>query len=563
MSQHSAEKILITVAIGGGFTIASFVPIAMPVWVASYALSAAGLLGVANSFNRRGESLLGGIRNLGVQSINSSVFAAIGEIVEDSKAGAEEVLSRGLKPASEFVNIAAIASGVLSAEELEARRLANAAISIKKPEHIAQVILGRDRQLSSVLLLAPPQSGKTTLLHYLVDYLIEREEETIVIVSDLDFGSSNDGVVSGWRGLPEWDDISRTRLPSGDFPQLGDCSTIITEPHELLTTLRNLRDIFHARRIKSKRLARLNLGGNKASRKPYPVIFLIVDEFQNSYEAFDQKEKDEVQAIMKMIMRSPKHRIAVLYAIHDTEATGGLNKVTLSKMAVVALGGAVQGICEGDDNYANVNARFTDDHKSALMARRKEWEPRLGAAVAAKTVATIDIKAPITTSDGCEHSGNCMIELPDFSSFVPHPLLPPEPEPEPEPEPTPEQVPSPAPVASMSQSPASVAKSQVSEILVVGLVPGTPEWIDHYGAKFFAWFTDNFDNFEGKTYSASKFQAISKHHGWAKTNRKTDDEYLFLTHLASQFQVDKPIELPKGQNGYIDVSAVIQALSEV
>jgi GTPase SAR1 family protein len=560
-SQYNGSKLKLIIGTGAIVTLTALSTTNPAVLAVGFCFGVFGMGSIASSMNRRGESIQAGSQELALKAVRAPILDAIAEVIADGKEGAELAIGRIIKPASDFATVTATQLGGISEAEYEARQLSDATQIIRHPEHLAQVIVGHGERLASTLLLAPPGSGKTTLLHYLTDYLITRSEKTITLVVDYDYGSSNNGVVSGWRGLPLWDaDLRGRKDAQGNFYRPTDRSAIFTEPSEFLELIRSLRQLFDTRRnLRKSEEARRRAGETVTARK-FPVIFLICDEFQNVFANLSDEEKTEVLDAMGTIMRSPKHRIAILYAIHDTKATGGIDLATLDKMTIALLGGAVTGVITAAKSFTHALPRFGEETKAALATRQKSLLATYPPELVDKMLAAIDLKTAITAADGTEfRAGNHVLDIADFRAFVARPQMPPT-------SPLVEATAPPMPDNVIDIKAASSAKTTRAEVLsvpvkvlTVGLEVGSSDWANYWGDKFMAWLTENVDQFEPKNYSLSGFRKISQSNGWGRDSK--GDEYAFLQYLARQFQATSPRDdLAQGAIGYIDIPALIDAI---
>jgi hypothetical protein len=560
-SQYNGAKLKLIIGGGAIFTLTVISTTNPIVLAVGFCFGVFGMGSIASSMNRRGESIQAGSRALALGAVRSPILDAIAEVVADGKESAEESIGRIVKPASEFVTFTATQLGGISESEYEARQLAEVTQIVRKPEHIAELILGHDYRIASTLLLAPRGSGKTTVLHYLVDYVINRPELSIALVVDYDLGSVNKGPVSGWRGLPLWDtELSGRKDERGNYYRATDRSAVFTEPSDFLELLRSLRELFDIRRsIRKAELAKQRAGGT-VKPKNFPLIYLFCDEFQNIFATFTDEEKKEIIDIMATLMRSPKHRICVVYAIHDTKATGGIDTATQDKMSIVLMGEAVTGVINNRTSYAHALPRFGEDTRSALATRQKALLASHSPDDVDKMLAAIDIKTPITTSDGAEfRPGNHVLDIPNFQAYVPLPQQAPA-------APIEEATATTMPDNVIDIKAASSAKSARVEVLsvpidvgTVGLEVGSGNWANYWGDKFMVWLTENVDQFEPKQYSVTGFRKISQPHGWGKDGK--GDEYSFIQYLARQFQATSPRDdLPPNAIGYIDIPALIDAI---
>jgi hypothetical protein len=552
-SQYNGAKLKLIVSTGAIVTLTALCTTNPAVLAVGFCFGVFGLGSIAASMNRRGESIQAGSQELALKAVRAPILDAIAEVIADGKEGAELAIGRIIKPATDFAAATATQLGGISEAEYEARQLAEVSQIVRKPEHLAQLIVGYGERLASTLLLAPPGSGKTTVLHYLVDYLITRSEPTIALVVDYDFGSSNSGTASGWRGLPLWEaELAGRKDAKGNYYCPTDRSAVFTEPADFLLLIRSLRHLFDLRRNIRKSEEARRRAGETVSPQQFPVIHLICDEFQNAFANLSDEEKVEVLDSMGTIMRSPKHRIAILYAIHDTKATGGIDLATLDKMTIVLLGGAVTGVIAGAKSFTHALPRFADDTKIALATRQKALLATYPPEAVDKMLGGIDLKTAITTSDGTAFkAGNHLLDIPDFRAFVPLPPI------------APNVVASGGDIASAAKRmPAeSVIDRPSMQVLTVGLEVGSEEWVEYWSEQFMCWLTENIDQFEPKSYSLTGFQRISGPLDWAKNNKINADQYEFLKYLAREFQSRSPrTDLPKTAIGYIDIPALIEAI---
>lgn len=563
-SQYNGSKLKLIIGTGAIVTLTALSTTNPAVLAVGFCFGVFGMGSIAGSMNRRGESIQAGSRALALGAVRSPILDAIAEVIADGKESAEESIGRIVKPASEFVAITATQLGGISESEYEARQLAEVTQLVRKPEHIAELILGHGYRINSTLLLAPRGSGKTTVLHYLVDYVINNPEPSIALVVDYDLGSANNGPVSGWRGLPLWDtELAGRKDARGNYYRLTDRSAVFTEPSDFLELLRALRNLFDIRRnLRKDELARQR-AGETVKPQHFPLIYLLCDEFQNIFATFDDDEKAEIIDIMATLMRSPKHRICIAYAIHDTKATGGIDTATQDKMSIVLMGAAVSGVIKGEKSYNHAIPRFSEDTKATLATRQKALLATYPPETVDKMLAAIDIKTPITTSDGTDFKpGNHVLDIPNFQAYVPLPQKAPTTPLDATNTPTmPDNVVDITTVSSAKTTRAEVLSVPV-EVLTVGLEVGSPDWADYWGGTFMAWFTANVDQFEPKQYSVTGFRKVSQPNGWGKDTQ--GDEYCFIQYLARQFQAANPrTDLPQNAIGYIDIPSLIEAIGGV
>jgi hypothetical protein len=458
-----------------------------------------------------GASFLGGtvlsIRLRGQTILQSSAIAAaaIFEVLADCGATGTHVLERKIKPVIEL-NARKIQqySGLLSEAEVEAiQNIAGGEVVVE--EHIVELILGSTKKPQNTLILARKGSGKTTLEHGLIHWLLSSPTKNIVLAGDPNYGTGNDdGPPPAWAGLPRYD--RKTVDPKDAVTH----HRIFTRNDDIFAGLVALNSLYHRRmQLNEERAA-----ANQPPERFIPVYF-FVDEFQTFLGSLSDAQLATVNAFMGDLIRASKYKIFFFPIVHNDRATDGIDTTNLAGVNLLVLGSVLDTL-KNDDTLRNSRKRFNDQNIAQIENKRREYDSRYGPDASAKMLGAIHLVEAFKTSDGTEfRSGVHLLRIPDYR-------------------------------------PALQVRHDFSALTQPAPAP-SPEADPNLAlaTEFVQFLRRRRADFEDKDYSVTafskQFQSNGSNAGWCRRRDSKDPQYCFLRDLAKTHPNGKinPIELLK------------------
>jgi hypothetical protein len=478
---HLSTKFFLLIGAGGIGYIAAFFGVAILAWM-GYGLCAA----TAISIRKSGQT---------PQSAAAAGAAALLEIIGDVATGATDVLENRVKPiAAMGAQTVARHSGLISATEMAALAERQGA-EVKLPESVIELIVGSPKNPHNTAILARRQSGKTTVLHGVLHYLLALPQKNIVIVGDPNYGAGNAGDLPAWGGLPI-------------FNRNSGRSTI--EHHHLLinrddnyTALCQLGDLYQSRMEQANAAAQ----ADRSKRVQFTPVYYFLDEFQTFVGGLGDDATDRVNAIFGDLIRAAKYQIFFFPVLHNDRAENGMNTTNLGGVNLLLLGSVVDAI-RTDKALNNSRQRFDDKFLQQVAIKRIDYNGRYGKGLSQKKLGVINLVDGCQTSDGTEFApGNHLLMVPDFRAQV-------------------------AVIHDFSGLVQTTAQPQPA--------PAVDDLALEMAPLFIAFLQANRDRFPAGDCSVTKFfdtykVTASNPNGWGRRRDKDDRHYAFLKLLAAEF----------------------------
>jgi hypothetical protein len=404
-------------------------------------------------------------------------------------------------------------SGLLSKTELQAiEERGGGEVSI--PLSVIELIVGTPKAPHNTALLAPSQSGKTTLLHGVVHHLLGLSQPNIVLVGDPNYGAANDGTMPVWGGLP----LYRRELTPSPIAH----HQLIIGKDDIYSALDQLGNLYIQRMdAAGKRAVELH-GSDDLTPMGFTPIYFFVDEFQTFIGELGEGQVDRVNEVFGQLIRAAKYRIYFYPVLHNDRAEGGINTSNLGGVNLLLMGSVIDQI--GTSKLLNNSRKRFDAAFLAKLANyRSTYNARYGKSKSQKMLGAIDLTKGFTASNGDDFAPGChVLKIPnctdrvnirhDFTAIAP---------------------------VITTADPVGEAVVAADDDLEV------PAIVVEMGEEFGEWFVEHFPLFQSETdWSLTQFANVAIANGWGRRRKPTDKHYAFLQALVkAQGGRIKPVEV--------------------
>jgi hypothetical protein len=476
--------------------------VALFLWVLPLALGAAAVCGAtAYSIRRRGETLL---------SVSAEFLIDVLGLSQDVLDGFSDGLQHKAMPLIRHSSETLLRySGMLSASEIQAiEERGGGEVAI--PQSVIELIVGSPKAPHNTALLAPSQSGKTTLLHGVIHHLLTIPQQNIVLVGDPNYGAANDATLPVWGGLPIYDRDTQ------DSPISHH--QLIIGIDDIFTALDLLGELYLQRMALAQARAKELQGEDDAIPMEFTPIYFFIDEFQTFIGELVESQVDRVNAVYGQLIRAAKYRIYFYPVLHNDKAENGINTANLGGVNLLIMGSVIDQI-NSSPLLNNSRRRFDAPFIEKLARYRLRYNAAHGKAKSQKILGAISLVKGFTASNGDEFApGSHVLKIPNFTDRV-------------------------------------NVRHDFSDFEQVTVKPEKPTdeelppIVAEMGELFKEWFIENYQLFQHEAnWSLKAFFDISSANGWGKKRSSNDRHYAFLQALRD------------AQGGRIKTNEILEAI---
>jgi hypothetical protein len=403
-------------------------------------------------------------------------------------------------------------SGLLSDVELQAIEERGGG-EVTVPLSVIELIIGTPKHPHNTALLAPSQSGKTTLLHGVIHHLLGLSQKNIVLVGDPNYGAANDDKMPVWGGLPIYDRYASTSAIAHH--------SLITGTDDVYTALDALGHLY-IQRMELARKRAVEHQGDDQSPMRFTPIYYFVDEFQTFVGELNETQLERVNAVFGQLIRAAKYRIYFFPVLHNDKAEGGINTANLGGVNLLLMGSVIDQISTST-LLNNSRKRFDQGFFNLLATYRTRYNALHGKSKSQKMLGVVHLVKGFTASNGDEFSpGPHILKFPNFTDRV-----------------------------NLRHDFGAVAPV-VEAVPAVENEAAVPPIVAEMGPLFATWLAENHPLFESEAdWSLTKFFELASAHGWGRYRKPTDKHYAFLQALT------------KAQGGRIRPVEILELLNEV
>jgi hypothetical protein len=494
-------RFLLLLISGGAWYAAVFL------WLPALAIGAGLTCGaVAYSIRQQGETLL---------SVSAEFLIDTLHLGQDCLDGFSDTLQNHALPVLRL-NAQTLAkySGLLSDVELQAIEERGGG-EVTVPLSVIELIIGSPKQPHNTALLAPSQSGKTTLLHGVIHHLLGLSQRNIVLVGDPNYGAANDGTMPIWGGLPIYD-----RAQDSPIAHHG----LMTGTDDVYTAL-DMLGYLYVQRMELARQRAIKSQGDDRTPMKFTPIYYFVDEFQTFMGELNESQLERVNVVFGQLIRAAKYRIYFFPVLHNDKAEGGINTANLGGVNLLLMGSVIDQISTST-LLNNSRKRFDQAFFNLLASYRTRYNALHGKGKSQKMLGVVHLVKGFTTSTGDEFApGPHILKLPNFTDRVNirHDFT--------------------------AIAPVITTADPVGEVAADALE--VPPIVAEMGEAFTDWFVENYPLFQTEAdWSLTKFFDLACANGWGRQRKPKDKHYAFLQALAKeQGGRIKPVEILELLNG--------------
>jgi hypothetical protein len=478
--------------------------VALFLWVLPLAIAAAAVTGAtAYSIRRRGETLL---------SVSAEFLIDVLGLSQDVLDGFSDGLQNKAMPVLRHSGETLLRySGMLSASEVAAiAERGGGEVAI--PLSVIELIAGTPQNPHNTALLAPSQSGKTTLLHGVINHLITLPQQNIVLVGDPNYGAANDKRLPVWGGLPIYDRETQ------DSPIKHH--QLVIGIDDIYTTLDLLGELYLQRMALAQAKAKQSQGDENAVPMQFMPIYYFIDEFQTFVGELAESQIDRVNMVYGQLIRAAKYRIYFYPVLHNDKAENGINTANLGGVNLLILGSVIDQI-GSSPLLNNSRRRFDGAFIEKLTRYRLRYNAAHGKAKSQKMLGAISLVKGFTASNGDEFApGTHVIKVPNFTDRV-----------------------------NIRHDFSHFEKAEIHAPRKVQTDSEMPPIVAEMGDAFAEWFIENYQLFQAQAdWSLTKFFDLASANGWGKLRKPSDPHYAFLQALKD------------AQGGRIKPNEILEAL---